>query len=96
MAKKEKEPATQHTLCRDPTPSHEANSKSLREPKHQEVPETSADDTTEHPSETLTKRAIEPVENGRNPVGDPIRDPAVDSVGGHRGNLTRGMQSQPQ
>ena len=96
MAKKRKEPATQRTLRGDPTPSYKANSQGSREFKHQEVPETSVEDTTEHPLETQTKRAIESAENSRDSVRDPTRDPAVDPVGGHRGNLTGGAQLQPQ
>ena len=88
MMKKGKELVTQRTLRGNPTLSHKADYQGLREPKHQKVLETSADDIMERPSETQIKGAIEPTENGRDPVGDPTRNPVVDSVGGHRGNST--------
>ena len=43
-----------------------------------------------------TEEAIEPAENGRDLVGDLTRDLAVDLIKGHRGNLTGGVQLQPQ
>ena len=93
---KKKELATQCTLWRDSTPSYKADSHDLKEPEHQEVLETLANDTTKHLSETQTKGTIEPAENGRDHIGDPTRDFAIDSVGSHRENLTGGMQLQPQ
>ena len=96
MAKKGKEPAIQCTLCGDLISSHKANSQGSKEPDKQKVSKTPANDTTEHPSEMQTKVAIEPVENGKSPVEDPARNPAVDLVGGHRGNLTGGAQLQLQ
>lgn len=68
----------------------------MKEPEHQEVLETLANNTIKHPSETQTKEVIESVENGRDHVGNPTRDFAIDSVGSHRENLTEGMQLQPQ
>ena len=54
------------------------------------------EDMTKRPLEMQTKRIIEPTENGRDLVGDPTRDPAINPVGGHRENLTGGAQLQPQ
>ena len=42
------------------------------------------------------KVAVEPTENGREPVEDPARDSAGGPIGGHDGNSTRGMQLQLQ
>ena len=96
MAKKGKEPATQRTLCGDPTSLHKANFQGSRESEHQEVPETPANDTTERPLETQTKKAIKSAKNGKNPIEDSTRDLVVDFVGGHGENLTGGAQSQLQ
>ena len=52
--------------------------------------------TTERPSEMQTEVVIDSAKKGRGPVGDPARDPIVDPVGGHRGDLTGGAQLQPQ
>ena len=95
MAKKEKELATQRTLCGDPTFSHEANFQGLRELEQQKVLKTPADDITERLLETQTKVVVEPAEDDRGSVGDSARDSAVDLVGSHRGNLTRDAQLQP-
>ena len=39
---------------------------------------------------------IKPVENNISPVKDPAKNPAVDPVRGHDGNLTENVQLQPQ
>lgn len=92
MTQKRKESATQRILQGDLTLSHKANSQNSNKSKHQEIPETPVNDITKRLSETQTKRIIKPIENDRDPVKNPTKDPAVDLVGGHGGNLTRGAQ----
>ena len=92
MAKKGKEPATQRILRGDLTPSYKVDSQDSKEPKHQEVSETPTDDITERLSETQIERAFEPMEKSKNLVGDPTRNPAVNPIGGHGGDLTRSAQ----
>ena len=96
MAKKEKEPGTQCILRKNPTLLHKTNFQGSRKPEQQEVIKTLVKDTIERLSETQTKAAINPTEEDRGSVEDPVRDFTVDPVGRHSGQSTEGAQLQPQ
>ena len=95
MAQKGKKAVTQQTLCGNQTFLHEADSQGSQEPEQQEVAETPVENTTECLSETQTEVAIDLAEEGRGFVKNPIRNPTVNPVGGHRGQSIEGMQSWP-